>query len=54
VRSETVEAERKWANRRKRRAGNALGVNQETMRVAIIKAGVILREPTKAKAPQPD
>jgi site-specific DNA-methyltransferase (adenine-specific) len=32
----------------------ALSVNQETMRVAIIKAGVILREPTKAKAPQPD
>lgn len=32
----------------------ALGVNQETMRVAIIKAGVILREPTKAKAPQAD
>ncbi|WP_082013805.1 helix-turn-helix domain-containing protein [Microbacterium hominis] len=26
-----------------------LGVNQETMRVAIIKAGVALREPTKAK-----
>ena len=32
----------------------ALDVNQETMRVAIIKAGVVLREPTKAKAPQPD
>lgn len=26
-----------------------LGVNQETMRVAIIKAGVALREPTNAK-----
>lgn len=26
-----------------------LDVNQETMRVAIIKAGVILREPTKGK-----
>lgn len=28
---------------------DALGVNQETMRVAVIKAGVVLREPTKAK-----
>jgi transposase-like protein len=27
-----------------------LDVNQETMRVAILKAGVILREPTKAKS----
>jgi len=26
-----------------------LGVNQETMRVAVIRAGVALREPTKAK-----
>jgi transposase-like protein len=26
-----------------------LSVNQETMRVAILKAGVALREPTKAK-----
>ena len=32
----------------------ALGVNQETMRVAVIKAGVVLREPTKAKIPQSD
>lgn len=31
-----------------------LDVNQETMRVAIIKAGVVLREPTRAKTPQPD
>ena len=31
-----------------------LNVNQETMRVAILKAGVVLREPTKAKAPQSD
>lgn len=30
----------------------AVGVNQETMRVAIIKAGVVLREPTRAKTPQ--
>lgn len=27
-----------------------LDVNQETMRVAILEAGVILREPTKAKS----
>ncbi|MEX3566333.1 hypothetical protein [Micrococcus endophyticus] len=32
----------------------ALGVNQETLRVAVIKAGVVLREPTKAKIPQSD
>ena len=30
----------------------ALKVNQETMRMAILKAGVVLREPTKANQPE--